>query len=261
LIDVHQALAMEDWKRRCGASLRAWIDDWAEFEALNCLAGYAYEHPEDAVPELVEKAACFEATGLGHPLLHGPVRNDIELGERTRFYVISGSNMAGKSTLLRAIGLNAVLANAGAPVRAARARISVFSVVASLSMPDSLLEGKSKFLAEMERIKNAIAEARTGEPAPFVIDEILSGTNSLDRRLVTEHVVRELLREGAVGSLSTHDLALTEVAKIPELRGRSLHMASREESAPLDFDFLLKPGVYTGSNAVAIARMAGVEAH
>jgi MutS domain V len=259
LIDVHLALAMEDWKRRYGSSLPAWIDEWAEFEALNCLSGYAYEHPDDAVPELIENGACFEAIGLGHPLLHDSVRNDIELGERTKFYIVSGSNMAGKSTLLRAIGLNAVLANAGAPVRAARARISVFSITASLSVPDSLLEGKSKFLAEMERIKSAIAEARTEEPALFVMDEILSGTNSLDRRRVAEHVVRELVREGAIGSLSTHDLALTEIAEIPELRGSNRHMASREESAPLDFDFLLKPGVYAGSSAVAIARLAGVE--
>jgi MutS domain V len=259
LIDVHLALAMQDWKRRHGANLPEWIAEWAEFEALNCLAGYAHEHPQDAVPELDDYAACFEASGMGHPLLHDPVRNDVELGERTKFYVISGSNMAGKSTLLRAIGLNAVLANAGAPVRAARARISVFSIAASLSVPDSLLDGKSKFLAEMERIKCAIAEARTGEPALFLIDEVLSGTNSRDRRLAAEHVVRELVREGAVGAISTHDLALTEIASIPELGGRNMHMSSREQSAPLDFDFALKTGVYAGSNALAIARLAGIE--
>jgi DNA mismatch repair ATPase MutS len=259
LIDFHLAYEVDDWKKRHGESLRVWMEEWAEFEALNSLAGYAYEHPEDAMPELLEGTATFEATGMGHPMMEGAVRNDVGLGEHLRFYLVSGSNMAGKSTLLRAIGLNAVLANAGAPVRAERARMSLFSICASISTVDSPTEGKSKFLAEMGRIRGAIEEAQKDGPTLFLIDEILSGTNSRDRRIAAEHVVGELVRRGAVGALSTHDLALTEIAERPELRGENVHMSSRENGGPLDFDYVLKAGVFRGSNALEIARMAGVE--
>lgn len=249
------SMAIERWRDKHGPALTAWLEAWAEFEALNALAGYGYENPENTFPEFSCDAACFQARGLGHPLLpHAScVTNDIELGGDAPFYVVSGSNMSGKSTLLRAIGLNAVLAFAGAPVRARTLRLSGLSVFASLSLVDSLLNGKSKFLAEVDRLRQAIQWVDPSRPALFLVDEVFSGTNSRDRRVAAEAVVRTLVSHGAIGILSTHDLALTEMPGAV-----NVHMGSRTAGDPLDFDYRLKPGVTTESNALAIARLAGV---
>jgi DNA mismatch repair ATPase MutS len=164
--------------------------------------------------------------------------------------------MSGKSTLLRSIGLNAVLAFAGAPVRARVLNLSRLSVCASLSVVDSLLNGKSKFMAEVDRLRQTI-EAAAVQPVLFLIDEILGGTNSRDRRIAAEAVVRTLVNRGAIGAISTHDLALSEIAA-SELRGVNVHTGCRDGSDPMDFDYRLKPGVTNEANALAIARMAGV---
>jgi len=260
LLGTQLCMAVERWRNQHGVVLKAWLDAWGEFEALNALAGYAHENPTNTFPEFTAgEEACFEAQALGHPLLPDEVcvANDVSLNARSRFYVISGSNMSGKSTLLRTIGLNAVLAAAGAPVRAQILRLSRLSVCASLSVVDSLLHGKSKFLAEMDRLRQTITIAK-GASVLFLIDEILSGTNSPDRRVATEAVVRTLLDRGSIGALSTHDLALVEIAESAGLNGVNVHMGSRDGGDPLEFDYLLKPGVTRESNALAIARMAGV---
>ncbi len=259
LVDTQLCMAVERWRAVHGAALQRTLDAWAEFEALNALATYAHEHPDDVYPELVDGPARFEAESLGHPLLPLAtcVRNDIALNEDSRFYLVSGSNMAGKSTLLRTIGLNAVLAFAGAPVRALRLRISPLAICASLSLVDSLEHGKSRFLAEVDRLRRSLEAALHG-PALFLIDEILSGTNSRDRRIAAEAVVRVLVERNAIGALSTHDLALTEIAALEPLRGMNVHMGCRDGADPLDFDYRLKPGVTQESNALAIARLAGV---
>ena len=166
--------------------------------------------------------------------------------------------MSGKSTLLRAIGLNAVLALAGAPVRARSLRLGQLSVWASMSVVDSLLDGKSKFLAEIERLRQTLQAAEGDKPVLFLVDEIFSGTNSPDRRVAAESVVRTLVSRGAIGALSTHDIALTEIAAKEGLRGMNVHMGSKGAGDPMDFDYRLKPGVTKESNALAIARMAGV---
>ena len=199
------------------------------------------------------------AEALGHPLLPDVscVRNDIQLNQGSRFYLISGSNMSGKSTLMRAIGLNTVLAQAGAPVRAQALRLSRLSVCASLSVVDSLLNGKSKFMAEVDRLRQTIETAMAGEPVLFLIDEIFSGTNSPDRRVAAEAVVRTLIDAGAIGALSTHDLALTGIANAAR-HGVNVHTGSRDGTDPMDFDYRLKPGVTQETNALAIARLAGV---
>jgi hypothetical protein len=260
VVRTQLALAIERWKARHGKDLRIWLDAWAEFEALSALGCYAHEHPNDVFPELLEGAVEFEAAGLGHPLLpeNACVRNDVHLNEALKFYLISGSNMAGKSTLLRAIGVNAVLACAGAPVRAHRARLSSFAVCASISTADSLLEGKSGFQAEVERLRETLRASSGPKPVLFLIDEIFSGTNSRDRKTAAEAVIRTLIRSGAVGALSTHDLTLTEIAEAPELHGRNVHMESQDSGDPFAFDYKLKPGVTRMSNALAIARLAGV---
>jgi ABC-type multidrug transport system fused ATPase/permease subunit len=260
LIGTQLLAAIEDWRTKHGAQLTVWLDAWAEFEALNSLANYAHENPENTVPEFVSDSVRFEADALGHPLIPDDscVRNSVRLNDDSRFLVISGSNMSGKSTLLRAIGLNAVLACAGAPVRARSLRLSRLDVCASLSVVDSLAAGKSKFLAEIDRLRHAIESASSGAGVLFLVDEILSGTNSGDRRIAAEAIVRTLLGSGAIGAVSTHDLALTEIADLDELYGVNVHMGSYPGGGPLDFDYVLRPGPSRESNALAIARLAGV---
>ncbi len=257
VLGTQSGMAIESWRLHYRDALRRWLDAWAEFEALNSLACYAYESPEDCWAEFDEGLVCFSAEGLGHPLIARDtcVPNDVSLGDLYRFCVLSGSNMSGKSTLLRSIGLAAVLAFAGAPVRARSLRLTVMRICASISIADSLREGKSKFLAEVERLREMLQLAAAG-PVLFLIDEILSGTNSPDRRAASDAVIGTLAARGAIGAVSTHDIALAAIASHG---GANLHMGSREGSNnPLDFDYKLKPGVTTESNALAIARMAGV---
>jgi DNA mismatch repair ATPase MutS len=270
LAGTQLCMAIEEWRSEHGESLQTWLNAWAEFEALNALAAYGYENPEHTFPDLAGPGrgsgdtACFEAEDLGHPLLPRAscVVNNIALNGDCRFYIVSGSNMSGKSTLLRAIGLNAVLALAGAPVRAGALRLSGLSIIASISIADSLLNGKSKFLAEVERLRRALESSIPERPVLFLVDEIFGGTNSRDRRIAAEAVVRALVNRGAIGALSTHDLALTDIAGAEGMRGVNVHMGSRTrpggDADPMDFDFRLKPGVTAETNALAIARLAGV---
>ncbi|SPF54848.1 DNA mismatch repair protein MutS domain protein [Candidatus Sulfopaludibacter sp. SbA4] len=257
LLGTQSALAIESWRLRYRGSLRQWLDAWAEFEALNSLACYAHENPEDSWAELDDKSAHFSAEGLGHPLMARDtcVRNDVSLGDAYGFCVLSGSNMSGKSTLLRSIGLAAVLAFAGAPVRARSLRLAVMRIGASISVVDSLRDGKSKFLGEVQRLREMLQLSADG-PVLFLVDEIFSGTNSPDRRAAADAVARTLAARGAIGVISTRDIALAAIAAHG---GTNLHMRSRDGADnPLDFDYRLKPGVTTESNALAIARMVGV---
>ncbi|WP_263384024.1 MutS-related protein [Granulicella arctica] len=260
-VGTHAAISIAKWKRQNAAAMKQWLAAWAEFESLNALATYAYEHPENIYPEILPTGtATFEATALAHPLLpHDAVTNDIALNGITSLYLISGSNMAGKSTLLRAIGLNAVLAAAGAPIRATAARLSPLTIGASIALTDSLAEGKSKFLAEVERLHAILQASAQPRPILFLIDEIFSGTNSLDRRIAAQAVATALLRNNAIGALSTHDLTLTEMAAEPTLHAVNLHMASPDPADPLAFDYRLKPGVNPTSNALAILRLIGID--
>ena len=260
LVGTQVFLAIERWRLLYGDSMRRWLSIWGEFEALNALANYAHEHPENTFPTLSEEETVLEAEGLKHPMLAAEkcVPNQVALNQKTRFYVISGSNMSGKSTLLRTIGLNAVLAYAGAPVCADRMRLSLFQICASLAVRDSLLDGISRFFAEINRLKLALSAPPEGAPVLFLVDELLSGTNSNDRRVAGEVILRELIGRGAVGFLSTHDLALTELPTLDNLPGANMHMGSEDDSNPLSFDYILKPGVTRQSSALAIARMAGV---
>jgi hypothetical protein len=262
-VGTHAAISLELWKSEHGKTMRRWVAAWAEFEAMLALSTYAAEHEENAYPEMLEgEEAIFAAVEMVHPLLPRgqAVANHVRLDAETRFLLISGSNMAGKSTLLRAIGTNAVLAQAGAPVSARSLTMSALRVGASLALVDSLAEGKSKFLAEVERLRDLVELAKEGSEGHclFLIDEIFSGTNSADRRAAAEAVLRGLTREGAIGALSTHDLALAELAEVPELGGLNVHMASAREDDPLAFDYLLKPGVNRTTNAMAIVRLLGL---
>ncbi|MBB6143296.1 Flp pilus assembly protein TadB [Silvibacterium bohemicum] len=255
---THLVLSSERWRAEHGKNLEAWMEAWSEFEALNCLAGYAYEHPGHVFPSCVKGRPHFEAKELGHPLLADfCVGNNVALGDGARLYIISGANMAGKSTLMRAVGLNAVLAFAGAPMRATEACLSGLTICASIALTDSLAGGKSKFLAEVERIRHTVELGRSNRNVLFLIDEILGGTNSYDRKVAAEIIVKTLLASNGIGVLSTHDLALTEIAT-NALDTVLLHMASRSSEKPLDFDYRLRPGVSHETNALAIVKMMGI---
>ena len=257
------AFAIEAWRAAHGPALRGWLDSLGEFEALNALAGYAYEHPADPFPDIAEADALFEAKDLGHPLLPSAqaVPNDVTLDrDRTALLIVSGSNMSGKSTLLRAIGVNAVLAYAGAPVRARALRLTPLQLGASLRTQDSLQGGISRFYAEILRLRQ-IAGLAEANPPPllFLIDEILHGTNSHDRRLGTEAVARALVQRGALGLITTHDLALAALTDDPALRAENVHFEDQMTEGRMTFDYHLRPGVVTQSNAIALMRAVGLE--
>jgi len=255
------AFAIEAWRATAGSAIARWFDVVGEFEALCALAGYAYENPLDPFPEVVSERPCFAGEALGHPLMgvNQCVRNDVCLGGELRLLVVSGSNMSGKSTLLRTVGINAVLALAGGPVRARRLRISPLVVGATLRVQDSLHAGRSRFYAEIIRIRQFLDMAKGSPPLLFLLDEFLLGTNSHDRRLGAEAVIRSLLDCGAIGLITTHDLALAEIADRLAPRAANVHFEDQFEDRTLTFDYRMRPGIVTTSNALALMRATGIE--
>ena len=258
---THLALAIEGWRRGHGSHVRTWLRTVGEFEALSSLSAYRYEHPDDVWAEMIEGAATFDGSEVGHPLLPAArtVRNDVRLEGGTRLLVISGSNMSGKSTLLRTVGINAVLALAGAPVRAARLRITPLTIGATLRIQDSLQEGRSRFYAEITRIRELTDRARGPVPLLFLLDELFHGTNSHDRLIGATGVLQSLLDRGAIGLITTHDLALTAIADSLSPRAANMHFDDRFEGGEIVFDFRMKPGPVTRSNALALMRSVGLD--
>jgi len=251
---------VEGWQREYGPAIRGWLDAVGEFEALTSLSAFAFEHPQYTFPKLVAGGPRFGAEGLAHPLLPADkaVDNDLSLGEPVQLIILSGPNMAGKSTFIRAVGVNAVLAQCGAPVRARRLRMSPLQVAASICVLDSLAGGMSRFYAEIHRLK-LIADLTHGEvPVLFLLDELLSGTNSHDRLIGTQFVLSEFVEHRAIGVVSTHDLALTQIpAKFGE-RGANYHFEDRLENGRLIFDYKVKPGVVQTSNALKLMHAIGL---
>jgi DNA mismatch repair ATPase MutS len=239
-----------------------WLRAAGELEAFSALSTYAYEHPADPFPMLVEGEGLFDAQALGHPLLpeETAVRNDVTLGAGgARVIVVSGSNMSGKSTLLRSVGINVVLALAGAPVRATYLRLSPLGLGATLRVEDSLQDGRSRFYAEIVRIRGIVERARSPLPLLFLLDEILHGTNSYDRRVGAEAIVRALAAAGAIGLVTTHDLALTELPGHLSVEAINMHFEDRLEDGQMVFDYRMRPGVVKHSNALALMRAVGLD--
>ncbi len=255
------SFAVEAWRTRFGPAVRDWIAALGELEALSDLGGYAYEHPGDVFPEFTAEAPRFEAEGLAHPLIpeERAVRNDLLLGKTLRMIIISGSNMAGKSTLIRAAGVNAVLAQCGAPVRARKLCLSALAVAASVCILDSLQDGISRFYAEIIRLKLITDLARGPTPVLVLLDELLQGTNSHDRRIGAEAVVRSLFAHGALGLVSTHDLALAEIADPLGPAAANVHFADHVENGKLHFDYRMTPGTVETSNALELMRSIGLD--
>jgi DNA mismatch repair ATPase MutS len=260
MYSIQVSLAAQAWRHKYGAVLESWLRALGELEALQSLATYSFEHPGDPFPDLAEGAPCFQAASLGHPLISATtcVRNDVELGTETRLLLVSGSNMSGKSTLLRAVGINTVLAMAGAPVRAASVRLTPLHVGASIQVNDSLQEGRSRFYSEILRLRAICELAEQRPPILFLLDELLDGTNSSDRLTGARGISQALLASGAIGFISTHDLAITEIGT-GENALRNVHFEERIEDGEMHFDFKLRDGVVTTRNGVALMRMVGLK--
>ena len=197
---------------------------------------------------------------VGHPLLprSSCVRNDVQLGDGLQVHIVSGSNMSGKSTWLRTIGINAVLAMAGAPVCAESLSMTPFAIGSTIRILDSLQKGTSRFYAEIRTLKEIVELSKGSCPLLFLLDEIFHGTNSHDRRIGAEAIIRELVRAGAVGLVTTHDLALAKMVDTMDGRGRNVHFEDSVEEGLLHFDYRLKDGPVTRSNAIELMRSVGL---
>jgi hypothetical protein len=254
------AWGIEGWRRQNGRLLSEWVAAAGEFEALASIAGYAFEHPTDVFPDLVEEGYIFDGELLAHPLIPAArvVPNSVRLDETTRVLVVSGSNMSGKSTLLRTVGIAAVLAQAGAPVRATRLRQSPLVVGATLRIQDSLQEGRSRFFAEITRLRTIVDLTAGPMPVLFLLDELLAGTNSHDRRVGASAVVKGLASRGAIGLVTTHDLALAELAAELDVGAANVHFRDTFENGEVHFDYTMRPGVVQTSNALELMRAIGL---
>ncbi len=262
LWDLQMALVLEAWRQRSGPQIATWLRAVARLEAIASLAGYAAEHPADVFPEIVEGGPLLQAGGLGHPLLREDrtVRNDVVIDAEHRVMVVSGSNMSGKSTLLRTVGANVVLALAGATVRAESLTLTPLVVGASIHVHDSLLDGESRFYAEVSRIGRIVSLASDGSaPLLFLLDELFHGTNSHDRRIGAAAVVRALLADGAVGLVTTHDLELARIAEDLDANVVNVHFEDQFEDGRMSFDYRMRPGVVNRSNALALMRAVGLD--
>jgi hypothetical protein len=261
MLPMHLAFAIDRWRQRDGRRVRFWLEAVGEFEAVCSLSAFAYEHPEYAFPEILTGPPCVEAEALAHPLLpaNRRVANDVRLGGEPALLLVSGSNMSGKSTLMRAVGVNVVLALAGAPVCATRMRVSRVQVATAMRQADSLTEGVSAFYAEIRRLQ-AIRDLAGGSlPVLFLLDEILRGTNSHDRRIGAEAVVQALLDRGAIGMVSTHDLALAEIVDRLGPTAANVHFEDQLKDGQVTFDYRLRPGVVPRGNGIVLLRLLGFE--
>lgn len=254
-------LAVERWRVKHGGALAGWIGGIGEVEALVSLGTYAAEHPSDVMPQFVDGEARIDTLELVHPLLPRAraVANDVRLGgDAPRAWVVSGSNMSGKSTLLRAVGVNVVLAQAGAPVSARRFSLSPLAIGASFRAHDSLQQGQSRFYAEIARVRMTVDLLDGPRPLLFLLDELLSGTNSKDRAQGARAIVEHLVTRGAIGMVTTHDLSLAVIADAEGSRMANVHFEDRLVAGELQFDYRLKPGVVERSNAIELMRAVGL---
>jgi len=262
MYSVHLAFAFDRWRKRYGSSVRIWIEAAGEIEALLSIANYAYEHPADVFPHFTDSASpVFDGQELGHPLIPTAecVRNSVCLDHKTRMMMVSGSNMSGKSTLLRTVGINAVLALAGAPVRARRLQLSRLQLGTSIRVTDSLQGHVSHFYAEITRLRKILDLTEETTPVLFLLDEILHGTNSHDRKIGALGMIETLLKRGSVGLVTTHDLALTTFPASIAPHIRNVHFQDYLEDGKIHFDYKLRDGIVEKSNALELMRSIGLE--
>ena len=268
LWSFHVLWLQERWQRVAGRHVREWIAACGEIEALTALATLCHDQPAWAFPTIsAGEAPVLDARGLGHPLLANSARvgNDVVIGPPGSFLLVTGSNMSGKSTLLRAIGLNVALAQAGAPVCATSMRLPPLALATSMRVSDSLEAGVSFFMAELQRLKqvvDAAAPARaSGRTLLYLLDEILQGTNTSERQIAARRIIRHLVASGALGAVSTHDLSLADAPDLREAR-RAVYLTETVTRTPdgpaIHFDYALRPGVATSTNALVLLELVGL---
>lgn len=261
--DIHHLAALERWQAESGAQVRIWLRTLGEMEALVALAGLAHDQPTWVYPELDPGQDSFLAADLGHPLLADAVRvtNDVTVGPPGSFLLVTGSNMSGKSTLLRAIGVNAVLAATGAPVCARSLRLPPLRLWTSVRVEDSLARGVSFFMAELLRLKQVVDAADVSVPDGrrllYLLDEILQGTNTTERRIAARRIINHLVATGAIGAVSTHDLDLATDSPLAGA-SRPIHFREQVAGGTLSFDYLARPGLATSTNALKLMDLVGL---
>ena len=263
LWSLNVLIALERWRRHNTGRAPIWFEGLGELEALSSMATLAHDHPGWCYPEIDAAADRISASGIGHPMLGDATRvgNDVEVGPKGSVLLITGSNMSGKSTLLRAVGVNTVLAHAGAPVCASQFRTPPVRLYTSINVHDSLAMGASLYMAQLARLKQIVDAARhapADQPCCYLLDEILSGTNSADRTTAVRAIVHELLQLNALGALTTHDLALASDTTIAR-HAVPIHFAETIDSATatMTFDYRVRPGIVHSSNALALMKLMG----
>ena len=268
LWDFHVLAALERWQVRFGVRVRDWFEAVGQVEAMSAFAGLRHDNPSWALPEFGDDPV-LEATDLGHPLIAESVRvaNDVTLGPPGTFLFVTGSNMSGKSTLLRAIGVNVVLAQAGGPVCAASMTLPRVALHTSMRVQDSLEEGVSYFMAALRRLKGILEEARRTRPDGevallYLLDEVLQGTNTAERQIAVRTILDRLLQSAAIGAVTSHDLNLADEEPLRHA-AVAVHFTEHFEPGPagtvMRFDYRLLPGVATSRNALKLMKMIGIE--
>jgi len=262
LWDVWCAWLLDRWRAEQGARVASWLATLSEMEALASLATYAHEHPSHAWPQVDESSPQLRARDLGHPLIPADQRvtNDATLDGDTPALMVTGSNMSGKSTMLRSLGVNVVLAQAGAPVCAASLAMSPLRVCTSIRVDDALDQGASRFYMEVRRLKSVVdALGKPGPTVLFLLDEVLHGTNSRERNVGAKAVVRHLVARGAIGAVSSHDLGLVQLEELTDGRVKNVHFEDHLEDDAMCFDYRMKPGPVGTSNALRLMRQLGID--
>ncbi|HET9014849.1 MAG TPA: hypothetical protein VFN57_04595 [Thermomicrobiaceae bacterium] len=268
LWDIHLLAALEGWQADAGPRVRGWLRTLGRFEAAAALARLAHDNPGWVFAEVNPAADAIQARALGHPLIAPATRvaNDVEVGPPGSFLLVTGSNMAGKSTLLRAIGVNVVLAQAGGPVCAEELRLPPVDLWTSMRVQDSLAQGVSFFLAELRRLKLVVDAARCdrergGARVLYLLDEVLNGTNTAERQIAVRRIVRRLVEFGAIGAVSTHDLTLADSADLAPL-ARPVYFTETVAADPagpaMSFDYRLRPGLAPSRNALRLMELIGL---
>jgi hypothetical protein len=261
LWDLHVLWGLERWNARVGRNTADWFAALGELEALCSLATLAYGDPEARMPEIAEPGSALDARGLGHPLIAPELRvdNDLRLDGPKSALIVTGSNMAGKSTLLRAVGLNTALALGGGPVCAKALRLPPLRLRASMRIDDSLQQGASYFHAELQKLRSVVDDAETAPPVLFLLDELLRGTNARARHLGARAVLLHLLERDAMGLVATHDVALSALEREYPERIHNAHFTDVVVEGEMRFDYALRPGVVRTSNALRLLAMAGID--
>lgn len=267
LWDVHVLHGLERWRQRSGDQTGMWFAVAGEWEALAALSVLAHDNPGWTFPQVMPTSRAIDARSLTHPLIHPAeaVGNDVTVGPEGTFLFVTGSNMSGKSTLLRAVGLNAVIAMAGGPVASTALTMPEVTIATCMRVEDSVARGVSFFMAELQRLKSVVDradEATPDRPLLYLLDEILQGTNTAERQIASRRVLAQLTRRPAIGAVSSHDLTLIEGSGL-ESATVPVHFAetfTRDASGPnMTFDYRLQPGLATSTNALALMELLGFD--